>query len=310
MINGNLGRKASNIITESRLAYAMLASSVVFWGGSSVVGKFVGRDLPPFTIGGIRIALASAILFFYLKRQKGFSLPQRRDWPMLLALGILGIFGCNALFHLALQYTTATNTALIAAGSPLFITLFSAILLREKISRLQATGIIISLIGVVVVITKGSWSVLINLDFNIGDVIMIGNPIFWGLYTVFTKKLVDRYSPLVLGTYANLVAVIFFVPFSIFELANLQSGIHVTTVDLGALAYLGLMGSSIGVIWWNKGIEKVGASRAGVFMNGAPVSSMLLSALLLGEKIGLPQILGSAMVFTGVYLNSRRSRAN
>lgn len=309
--------KNENLVTRqtqsNRLAYAMLASSVVLWGGSSVVGKFVGRALPPFTVGGIRIGLAAAVMLYFVMRQQGFSLPQRRDWPMVIALGLLGIFGCNALFHLAIQYTTATNTALIAAWAPLVITLLSAVLLKEKLTKWQAAGFVISFLGVVTVITKGSWNTLVNLNFNIGDVIMIGNPIFWGLYTVFTRKLVERYSPLVLATYANLVAAMAFAPLGIYQLAAAQSDIRVTAIDLGALAYLGLMGSSVAVIWWNKGIGKVGASRAGIFMNGAPVTAMLLSAILLGEKIALPQILGAAMVITGVYLNSytrqRRERS-
>jgi len=172
----------------------------------------------------------------------------------------------------------------------------------------QIVGIILSFLGVVVVITRGAWSVLINLDFNVGDLIMLGNPIFWALTTVLTKKVVERYSPLAVAAYASLVAAILFIPFSIYELTTLESGIHVSVVSFAALAYLGFLASSVGLIWWNQGIEKVGASRAGIFMNGAPVSSMLLSALFLGEKIVLSQIIGAAMVLTGVYLNSVRGQ--
>lgn len=289
---------------SNRLAYAMLGTSVLLWGGSNIVGKFVGRDLPPFTIAGIRIVLASAVLFYFLVRQEGFLLPQRRDWPMVFSLGLLGIFGANTLFHQAIQHTSPTNAALIASGSPIVITLLSTFMLRERISLRQVTGIILSFIGVVVVIIKGSWSVLVSLSLNVGDIIMLGNPICFALYTVLTKRLVDRYSPLFLGAYANLVAVMLFVPFVIYELTTLQSGINISAADVGAFAYLGLLASSIGILWWNKGIERVGASRAGIFMNGIPITAMLLSAVLLGEKITLAQIIGATMVITGVYLNS------
>lgn len=139
---------------------------------------------------------------------------------------------------------------------------------------------------------------------------MLGNPICFALYTVLTKKLVNRYTPLVLVTYAHVVAGVLFVPFVIYELTAKQSGIHVSAIDVGALAYLGILAASLGTLWWNKGVEGVGASCAGIFMNGVPISTMLLSAMLLGEKIALPQILGSSMVIMGVYLNSLRSSAN
>lgn len=283
----------------------MLATVVILWGGSNVAGKFVVGNLPPFTVGGIRTILASVVLL--LIRQKDLVVPQRRDWPMLTALGLLGIFGCNAIFYTAVQYTSATNAGLIVAGCPIVITVLSTFMLREKISPWQAAGVILSFMGVGMVITKGSWSVLFSQGLNIGDVIMLGNPICFALYTIFTKKLVDRYSPLMLVTYAHLVAGIFFMPFMIYELSTKWSGIHVSAVDVAVLAYLGILAASIGTLLWNKGIERVGASRAGIFMNGVPISTMLFSAVLLAEKIALPQILGAAMVITGVYFNSKRS---
>lgn len=311
IINGNLvARKVTDTKTESRLAYVMLSTVVVLWGGSIVASKFIVGDLPPFTVGGIRTVLALAVLIFLMMRKEGLLFPQWRDWPMLFALGISGIFLCNAITYLALQYTSATNCALIAALCPIVITVISTFVLREKITLWQVTGIILSFLGVVVVITKGSWNILINMGFNVGDVIMLGNPICYGLYTVLTKKAVNRYSPLVLVTYAHLIACMFFVPFVIYELNIAWSRIQVSAVDVGTLVYLGILGASIATLLWNKGIERVGASRAGIFMNAVPVSTMLLSAVLLGEKITLNQILGSAMVIIGVYLNSIRSRSN
>lgn len=296
--------------TETRLAYALLAAVVVVWGGSNVAGKYVVGDIPPFTVGLVRVVLALAALAFILVRQEGLVLPQRRDWPMISALGLLGIFGCNATFYTAMQYTSVTNAGLIIAGSPIVITLLSAFMLRERISLWQITGIILSFSGVAVVITKGSWSVLVSQGLNIGDLIMLGNPICLGLYTVLIKKLLDRYSPLAVGTYAHFTGIIYFVPFVIYELVTTPSGIHVSVIDVGALLYVGILASCLGTLWWNKGIAIIGASRSGVFMNGIPISTMVLSAILLGETIALPQVLGSVMVITGVYLNSMRYRSN
>lgn len=294
--------------TESNhSAYSMLVSTVVLWGGANVAGKFVVQDIPPLTVAGIRMALASGVLLFLLSRKEGFSLPAKRDWPMFVTLGALGIFGANALLYVGLKYTSVTNASLVASGSPIIITLLSAFMLKQRISIWQIIAIFLSFLGVLVVLTKGNWSILVNLNFNFGDVIVLGVPVCWGLYTVLTNKIVHRYSPLLLGTYSTLIGALVFVPFMVYELIVGWSGIQVTVIDVGAIAYSGLLSTTIGNLWWNRGIKKVGASRAGIFMNGVPICAMAFSALLLGEKIALTQILGAFMVIMGVYLNSKRS---
>lgn len=296
-------------LTESRLAYAMLTTAVLLWGGSTVGGKFLVGDLPPFAAAGGRTIVGTVFLFFLLNRMEGLVVPRRSDWPMLFTLGLTGIFGANAFVFLAFQYTTAINGGVIIAGSPIIITLLSALILRERISHLQIIGIIFSFVGVVVVITKGSLSLLFGHGLNIGDLILLANPICWALYTVLTKKIVNRYSPLAISSYAHIVGVLLFMPFAVYELVSAKSAIHVSALDIGVIAYLGIFAACVGTLLWNKAIAKVGASRTGIFMNGVPITTMLLSAVLLGERIAWPQILGSAMIITGVFLNSVRRSA-
>lgn len=295
---------------SDHIAYTLLGITAVMWGGTSVAGKLALTSIPPFTAVGIRSVLALIVLILLLKRQEGFSLPARCDWPMFMILGLTGVFGTNALLFSGLKYSTATNASLILSCSPIVITILSVFILKERIVFGQVFGILISFLGVLIVVSKGSLALLMSLDFNVGDILLLGNPISWGFYSVLMKKLLDRYSPLAIGTYSNLVGVIFFPPFIIYELATAQAEIHLTAVSFGAIAYVGLLASSVGTLWWNKGIKQVGASRASIFMNGVPISAMLLSVVVLGERIGLPQILGAVMVLAGVYFNSLRGRSH
>jgi len=199
-----------NSESGSRYAYAMLAAVSVAWGGAIVAGKFIVGDVPPFTVGGIRNLLTLVMLFFLLMRKEGLLLPPGRDWPILFAIGLFGPFGGNALFYVAMQHTSAINGGLITSASPLIITLLSFFVLKERITLFKTLGIALSFLGVIVVITKGSWSVLSSMDLNVGDMIMLGNPISLAIATVLIKKVVGRYSPLALGVYTQVAACIAF----------------------------------------------------------------------------------------------------
>lgn len=291
-------------------AYAMLVAVVILGSSGNIVGKFVVGDLPAFTVGATRTLLALIVLVFILKRKEGVFFPKQRDWPMLFVLGLSGVFGSMALFYLAVQYTSVTNCSLVSAGTPIVITLLSTFMLKERVTLWQVFGVILSFGGVVVVITNASWSVFVSKGLNVGDLIILGSPICFGLYTVVTKKLIDHYSPLALTTYAHVTGAIIYIPFMIYELISVRSGMHVSAADVGALVYLGIMCASIGSFLWNMGVKKVGASRSGIFLNGIPIGTMLFATTLLGEKITLAQILGSAMVISGVIINSLRGSSN
>lgn len=288
-------------------AYAMLTGTTILWGSSTIAIKMAVTDLPPFCVGAFRFALTSIILVCFLAwQEKGLFIPAKSDWSKLVLLGMVGIFGANITFIIGVHYSTATNGALIMAGNPIVISVFSALLLKERIQSGQLLGILLSFLGVIVVIAKGSWTTLLNLNFNIGDIILLANPVCWGFYTVLCKKVIGNYSALAVTTYATLIGTVFFLPLAIYELVWSNLEIHVTYSGWIALAYLGLIPMSLGNVWYNKGIAAVGANRTGIFMNGTPIVAMLLSALVLREKIALPQFLGAVMVIAGVYLNSLR----
>lgn len=288
-------------------AYAMITSAIILWGGSNVAVKFALRDLPPFTIGAFRFVLSSLILVRVLAwQEKGVHLPHRGNRWILVFLGLVGIFGSNALFQLGFKFTTASNGSLIFSGSPIVIAVLSAFLLKERIHLRQLIGIILSLLGIMIVISKGTLSFLTSMQYNIGDIILIGSITCWALYVVFSKKVMDRISALALSTYSTVIGAVFFIPPMIFELVSSTTKIHFTITSMVAIGYMGLLASPLSSFLWNRGLAVVGASQAGIFLNGVPIVTMLLSVMLLGETITYAHILGAVLVFGGVFLTSQR----
>lgn len=291
-------------VESNSFAYMMLVGTAVLWSATGIAVKIALRDFPPLTLAFIRFLISLLVLVSFQLLKKSLVLPSRRDWLLLFALGLIGTFGANFFFYKGLEYTTAINTALIGAGSPIVITILTVIILGERISKSQLLGIFLSFLGVVVVITKGSLSVLVNLDFNFGDILMLGYPLTWGIYCVLIRKLLNRYSPILLLTYSTVIGTTLFLPIVIYEIATEEQGIHFTLGGIGAILYLAIVASIIGNVWWNEAIKRVGASRTGIFMNVVPICTMILSLLLLREEIGIPQVIGAGMVLIGVYLNS------
>lgn len=290
--------------------YLLLVLVPIFWGGAFVAAKFVVHQLPPFTVATIRFALATFCLLplmYYQDREKKNWL-RKEDLSGLLILGLTGIFGYNALFFCGLQFTSATNGSLIVATNPIITLLLSAIFLSERISWSKALGIIISFTGVIFVITNGKISGILQANYNIGDLMLLGAPLCWAVYSIVGKRVMAKYSPLASTTYACGFGTLMLLPFSLYELSQKGFGILGQASFLGwlAIVYMAVFASVLGFVWWNKGVEKIGASRTSIFTNLVPVSAVVLAFLLLGEQITGGDILGAGLVIAGVYLTTKK----
>ena len=289
--------------------YLLLVLVPIFWGGAFVAAKFVVHELPPFTVATIRFALATLCLLplmYYQDRERNWL--KKEDLSGMLILGLTGIFGYNALFFCGLQFTSATNGSLIVATNPIITLLLSAIFLSEKISWQKALGIFISFTGVIFVITNGEISSLLEANYNVGDLMLMGAPLCWAIYSIVGKRVMAKYSPLASTTYACGFGTLMLLPFSLYELTQKGFSILGQASFLGwlAIVYMAVFASVLGFVWWNKGVEKIGASRTSIFTNLVPVSAVVLAFLLLGEQITGGDILGAGLVIAGVYLTTKK----
>jgi len=218
------------------------------------------------------------------------------------------VFLYNALFLAGLARTTATNGSLIVAFNPILTAVLSALWLSERVRPLQAAGLLLALLGVGVVITKGSLAVVRSLSFNPGDLLLLGAPLAWALYTILGKKVLAWFPPLAATAYAALFGTLLLLPAAAAEGRLLTGASLLTGYGWLSVLQLALLGTVAGFVWWYEGVDALGAARAAVFVNLVPLFGVLLAALILRERMEWPQLFGGVLVLAGVYAGSLGER--
>jgi drug/metabolite transporter (DMT)-like permease len=271
-------------------------------------------EAPPFFAASCRFIIASLVLVplaaWQARRSGGtFPLPGSfRQLAGLFSLGLTGVFLYNAVFFTGLKLTSAGNGALIVAINPLVTAVLSALWLRERVSAGQAAGLLLSLLGVSVVIARGSLELFSTLAFNKGDLIMLGAPLCWALYSILGKKMLRSFTPLAATAYAACFGALLLVPAALLEHAALGGPLPgFSWLGWLAVLQLALLGTVVGFVWWYEGVQAIGTARAAAFVNLVPLFGAVLAALVLGERIMAAQIWGGFLVVVGVYWGSRQA---
>ncbi|WP_410984703.1 DMT family transporter [Bacillus cereus] len=278
----------------------LLLLTSLLWGGNFVVGKSLVGHASPMTLTSLRWIIAVLCLFpiVWFKEKKLFP-PRTAILPLLL-MGITGVVLFNIFQFLALEHTSATNVGLISTLNAISIALFSSLFLKEKINSLQILSMILSFFGVLLVLSKGNIALLFSLHFNSGDLWMIAAVCIWGIYSVCSKWATKTTSPMMATLYSGIFGVIILLPFNIpsFTVS------HINASFITSLLYTGLISTVVCMVFWNIGVQKLGATTSGIFLNFNPIFTAILAFLFLGEELTWIQILGTAIVVTGCYLFS------
>ena len=281
-------------------AWLLLIICNLFWAGNYVFGKFVVAEMSPIWITFIRWSGASLILLaiaYYLERPQWKAII--KVWPTLLILGCVGIVGYNLTLYSALDYTSSTNAALISALNPGVIVLASLVLFRDKISKAQAIGLAISLVGVFIILTKGRLTELLVVEYNRGDLLMLVAVVMWTIYTLLGKRL-TTIRPITATAIAALIATFIMAPFALVQGIEFASISKLATIGLLYMIIFPSVGS---FVFWNLSVQEIGANQAGIFLNLIPVFTGIISWGL-GERITGAQVFGGLFVFAGVYLTT------
>lgn len=280
--------------------WLLLVATTLFWAGNYVFGKYVLTEITPLWITFSRWLLALLFLFpiaYFLEKPKWQMV--KKAWLALISMGVLGIIGYNMVLYSALEYTSSTNAALVSALNPAVIVLFSVFLLREKITRLQTLGIVVSLIGTLVVITQGNLSQILQKQYNKGDILMLAAVVVWTLYSIIGRRL-TTIPPITATAVSALFATLIMAPFAIAQ------GIDVTKISplaLTGILYMAIFPSVLSFVFWNMSVRAIGISQAGIFLNLIPVFTAIISGVL-GVRITGTQVVGGSLVFMGVYLTT------
>ena len=291
---------------QSTKAYIMLVFATLFWAGNFIVGKlaFV-ENIPPMTLVFLRWSLVWIILlpFTYKEILKNKDIIFK-NLPLLffLALTSVGLF--NSFTYLALAYTQVINASLFNTAIPAMIIFLCFLLKIERTNKFQIFGLIISVLGILSIITKLDLNILLSLNFNKGDLIMIGGVITWGLYSSFLKKKKFTLPLLTLVHVLCTFGLIFILPQFLYELS------HGFTVKLNTnlgltLIYLALFPSIGSYYCWAGAVAIIGANRAGIFLSLIPFFSTIMAITFFNEKFQFFHLIGSILIILGLFLSNK-----
>jgi drug/metabolite transporter (DMT)-like permease len=289
-------------------AYLLLALTSLFWSGNHIVGRAVAGHAPPFGISIARWLFAALILWPLARPHLARDWPLiKRDWRIILFLGLTGGAVFSALQYLGLQYTTALNTSVLNSLGPVLIAGAGALAFRDQLTPPQMIGIATSLIGVLVIVTRADLLVLTELRFNEGDVIIVINQVVFAVYSAYLRRRPAIHWLSFLFSLA-VISVVTTAPFFAWEHA---SGLtfQPTLLTAFSLAYVAIFPSLLAFAAWNRGVEKIGANRSGAFLHLIPIYSAILAYVFLGERPMAYHALGFALILAGVWLTARRASA-
>jgi len=289
------------------VVYAKLLLTALFWGGTFIAGKLIAHSVNPFSAAFLRFCIASCLLLILTGRGRGgFPPVNRSQFIALVLLGLTGVFSYNALFFKGLHFVDAGRASLIIANNPVIITLFAALIFKEKLSWIKASGIVLSVTGAIIVISKGSLGELVQGGIGWGEILIFGCVASWAAYTLIGKAIMKDLSPLASVSYSALVGTVaLFIPAVAEGMAKAIPGY--SALDWGCIAYLGVFGTVLGFVWYYEGIKALGPTRAGQFINFVPICAIVLAFFILGEPVTWSLLVGAAFVVSGVSLTNMKS---
>ena len=294
---------------QSTKAYIMLTCATLFWAGNFIVGKYAFlTEIPPLSLVFYRWLLVWIILlpFTYkdIIKHKDTIL---NNLPLLFFLGLTSVGLFNSFTYLSLIYTQVINSSLFNTAIPAIIILLCFLFKVEKTNKFQLSGLFISVCGILAIITKLNLDILLSLNFNKGDLIMIGGALTWGIYSTLLKR--KKFS-LPLLTLVHIVCTFGLVtvfPQFLYELWNGQ----VIKFDINLfylLIFLALFPSIGSYYCWAGAVSIIGANRAGIFLSLIPLFSTIMAIALYNEKFQFFHLIGAILIIIGLYLSNKENK--
>lgn len=292
---------------KKALPYLIMMLPPLFWAGNFVVGRAVSDQHAPISLSFWRWFFASLILLpFVIKPIWQQRQLIKANFVKVLLLAVLSIAAFNSLAYIALQTTSATNATLLNSFIPIFILVISGIFLKEVISKIQILGVLVSLLGVMVILTQLDANIVKNMTITPGDLWMLLAALDWALYSILLKYLRPKAldpmpflgSMMVLGTLV-LLPLFLINPFN-------EAPLTWNNEMIKALAYIAIFPSIVSYLAWNYGMQKLGASLGGQFIHLMPLFGALMAVVFLGEQIQLYHLVGGACIALGLWLSMQK----
>ncbi|MCD7100949.1 DMT family transporter [Pseudoclavibacter sp. 13-3] len=290
--------------TSSRLrASAEMVGATVFWALNYQISAIVLQQMSPVGLTFWRWMIAAVPLLVLAQ------IIERPDWravaralPRLVVLSLLGLVAYNLLLYMALHYTTPVGASLVNAGNPALMVMLSVLLVGQHVSKTGVGGIVLSLVGVLLVLTEGSWQTIAELDFNVGQIIMLGAILVWSLYTIYGR--VPGVRPITSTAVQAVLVCVMLGPVAAVQGAGLPLGDSGATIGLIVIA---LLPSVCSYLLWNSAVSIVPSSTAAIYLNLITVFVVIIG-LVAGQPLTLSAAVGGLLVIVGVVITSLAAR--
>ena len=285
----------------------MLVCATLFWAGNFTIGKFAYLEsIPPYTLAFLRWCLVWIILFpFTYKEILNFRHKIKKNLSLFLILGSTSVCIFTSFTYNALNYTQIINASLFNTAIPVTIILVCFLLKIEKTNIFQISGLIISVLGILAIITRLDLDVLLSLNFNKGDLFMIVAIIAWGIYSAYLRKQTFNVSLLTLVHIICTFGLIFLLPLFILDVTQGKT-IEIDINLFYILIYIAIFPSIGSYYCWAGAVSIIGANRAGIFLSLIPLFSTILAILLFNEKFLFFHLIGSVLIILGLFLSNKK----
>ena len=294
--------------TLTGISFAVLATLI--WSGNFIIARGVINDIPPITLSFYRWLIATILIlpfsYKYITREAYLVWQNPLYFLVAAAMGV-SIF--NTFVYIGGHYSEAINLALIGTtSSPIMSVILARIFLKERISLIRILGMVICVVGVLLLLTRGNINNLFSLSFSKGDWWVLGAALAFSIYNTMVKKKPAAMNPINFLFLVFLLGTLLLLPVYLWEL-GVKGGFTLSAGNIAVLVYLGLGASVICFLLWNKAIAKLGSGRTALFGNLIPVFSSIEAVLILGEKISWVQVASFGLVIIGLAIaNLQNSR--
>ncbi len=292
-------------MTSRAIVTVKLVLTALFWGGTFLAGRVAAGHIGPFSGAFLRYVMASAVLVpLVMAVERDVRVP-RGELPRLALLGLFGTVLYNVFFFKGLQTVDAGRASVIIALNPAGIAVGSALFRGERLSAPRVLGVLFSLAGALTVITRGDLGEVLASGVASGDLFILGCVGSWVAFTLIGTASMERLSPLAVVAWSSLAGTVGLLGPALRE-GLLHSLAHSPLSVWLATGYLALFGTVLGFVWYYEGVRILGPTRAGVFINFVPASSVALGVVVLREEATASLLVGLALVTLGVRLANSR----
>jgi drug/metabolite transporter (DMT)-like permease len=267
------------------------------WATNAVLGRWLRDDIGPLMLTALRFTVASAFFGMLLRSRPAREQHYGKDRWWILGMGIAGVVGFSPLLYMGLRYSTAVNCSLIQGFAPLITALIAGLIIHEPVTRRQLVGAVLGLIGVAGLLSRGSLTFLLGLQFNVGDLILVASAVVWAFYSVFGRRVMRNRSAVAATALSNFLGLPLIAAAALFELQHISLNLRIETI--AAIIHICVVPTIIGYWSWNRAVGILGAGGAMVFYNTLPLYGVILGAVVLNESVGVIHLIFGGLILGG-----------